>query len=162
MFNLNWFSVASPVPAFPGEFLITAGVYASGGIEDLLDSDNLDLSARRNNADISSRVWIELKSQSALALPAEFSITVEGSVFARTQVNQTVELWNYDVSDWEAVDTRAANRFSDTTVTIEMAGDPSRFVEPGTRGIEARLSYESINQRQRFTANVDQVFWSIR
>ena len=91
----------------------------------------------------------------------EIEITLEGAVFARSLVNQTVFLFNYDTDDWEQVDSRPANRFSDATANFSVTGDVSRFVQPGTNQIEARVLYQSANPRQRFSSNTDFFSWTI-
>ncbi|MEM7457528.1 MAG: hypothetical protein AAF456_24555, partial [Planctomycetota bacterium] len=145
----------------PSSFNVLHGTYASGGLSDLTASDNSDLSARRNSSDIQSRVTIEVEATSPTAFPTSMDFTLESSVFARSTVNQNLELFNYDTSSWELVDTRAAMRLIDSTVTVTPTGDLSRFVEPGTLAIEARVRYVSPAQRQSFSGNVDQMVWEI-
>jgi hypothetical protein len=88
-------------------------------------------------------------------------VTLEGAVFARSPVNQTIELYDYIAGVWEQVDTRAATRFSDSTVTVAATGDLSRFVEAGTMFIKARIRYQSTNPRQQFSSNTDLFIWTI-
>ena len=79
---------------------------------------------------------IEVKGFSPVASPSSLEVTLEGSVFARSQVYQTIELYDYVAGVWEQVDARAATRFTDSTVTLAATGDLSRFVEGGTMFIE--------------------------
>ena len=74
---------------------------------------------------------------------------------------QAIDLWNYESGIWEEVDTRNASRFSDATVTVSATGDCSRFVESGARSILTRCRFQSVNPRQRFSANIDQTIWEI-
>lgn len=142
--------------------IITAGTLSSGGLPELGDSDNQDLSLRRSNSDIQSRTGFSVSATSTIQSPSAFEITVEASVFARTPVNQIIELFDYDLQAWEQVDVREASRFIDSTVTVQAAGDLSRFVEDGTGLIEARIRYQSVaNPRQAFSSNTDLVTWTI-
>ena len=88
-------------------------------------------------------------------------VTLEGSVLARTAVNQIIEVFNFDTDSFEQVDIRGATRFKDSTTTVELTGDLSRFVEPGTNAILARVRYLSANPRQSFTSITDRVSWAI-
>ncbi|MEM7453005.1 MAG: hypothetical protein AAF456_01495 [Planctomycetota bacterium] len=146
---------------FPTSITPVNGNVQSGGVPELTFSDNTDFSMARRSADIQARITYEVKSVSPVAMPATFEITVEGSVFARPAVTQTVELFDYDTGTWEQVDTRNASRFGDTVVTIAPGGDLSRFVEPGTNCIEARIRFVAAAQRALFTSNTDQVVWTI-
>lgn len=141
--------------------IVSAGNLASGSSDDLAESDNLDVSARRSPVDVQSRVHFELKGVSPLITPDSLSFTVEASVFARTNVVQKIDLWDYDLSDWVEVDSRNATRFTDSTATVDATGDLARFIEPLTKCLQARVRYISDNPRQQFTANVDQMVWLI-
>lgn len=139
----------------------TRGVLASGGPAELANSDNVDLAIRRSSTDIQSRTEFEVTAVSPTDQPSSFDITVEGSVFARLDVNQTIELFDYSANVWEEVDTRAASRFIDASATVSAAGVLSRFIEPGTLNIRARVRFNSPNPRQQFTSNTDHFFWEI-
>jgi hypothetical protein len=145
----------------PQSFLVTRGTFVSGGIPELANSDNADLSIRRAASDIQSRTEFEVSSVSPVANPASMQVTLEGAVFARSQVNQIIELFNFLTNNWEQVDSRSASRLTDTTVTVTATGNLARFVEAGTRSIEARIRYQSVNPRQQFSSNTDHFFWTI-
>lgn len=77
-------------------------------------------------------------------------------------LDNSCDLWNYVTEQFEQIDSRNAMQFLDVVTTIEAGGDVSRFVEPGTGCVEARVRFESAkNARQQFAANIDQVLWSI-
>ena len=142
-------------------FDVTRGDYVSGGLAELRDSDNADLSARRRQSDIQSRVFIEFKGLSPTATPASLEVTLEASVFARSTVNQSIDLFNYQTLAWEEIDTRAASRLTDQVTTVMATGDLARFVSPDDGCVLARVRFESLAARQNFSANVDQFFWTI-
>lgn len=146
-----------------GSLEVTEGEYVSGGLPELGESDNMDLTIRRRNADLQSRTEFELKSTSPTATPTSFEFMLEGSVFARGNVVQTIELFDYVAGAWELVDTTDANRapMPDKIVTATATGDLSRFVEEGTMSIEARIRYKSDRNRQTFASNTDQAVWTI-
>lgn len=151
-----------PVVVTATSVAATRGTYAAGSAGSLSTSDNADFSIRRASADTVSRTEITATSASTTENPTLFTITVEDSVFARTDVNRIIELFNYDTSSWEGVDTQLATRFVDSTVTVDPTGDLSRFVESGTLEIRARIRYQWLNPRQVFTSNTDLFTWTIQ
>ena len=156
-------ALAGTVPSTtitPSSFVVTRGNYAAGNVASLANSDNSDLSIRRSTSDIQSRCEFEVAGMSPVALPSLIEISLEGSVFARTQVSQTVELFDFDAGIWEEVYTGVAARFSDTTVSAEATGDLSRYVQAGSLSVKARIRYQSLNARQQFTSNTDQFTWT--
>ena len=64
---------------FPESFLVTRGVHVSGGIGELAESDNMDLSLRRLNSDIQSRTEFEVKAVSPDPTPSSLEVMLEGS-----------------------------------------------------------------------------------
>lgn len=142
-------------------FEVTRGNQSGGGLIELQSSDDEDLSVLRANADVFAITEIEVKAVSPSSTPTIFDITLESSVFARTDVTQTIALYNYDTAEFEELDLRPASRFLDATAMVTPTGDFSRFVENGTNCIRAQLTYESINPRQRFASNIDLFSWTI-
>jgi hypothetical protein len=153
---------ANPVVIPPDSFLVTRGTYVSGGISELSNSDDADLSIVRSASDLQSRTEFEISAVSPNANPVLFEVSLEGSVFARSAVSQTIELFNYATGVWETVDTRDAGRFTDATATVAASGDLSRYVEAGTMAIRARVRFQSPVARQQFSSNVDLFSWTIQ
>ena len=52
-------------------------------------------------------------------------------------------------------------RFSDSTVVITAGGDVSRFVEPGTGEMTARIRYVGNSPRLQFSVNADYAVWRL-
>lgn len=151
-----------PMVVTPDSLLVTRGIHVSGGIPELSNSDDADLSIVRSGSDVQSRTEFEISAVSPDANPLMFEVSLEGSVFSRSEVSQIIELFNYNSSTWESLDTRAAGRFTDETATVAASGDLSRFVEPGTMAIRARVRYQSPIARQQFSSNVDLFSWTIQ
>ena len=161
-FHLNAIGGCSSVVT-PSTVTPTLGQYVGGGIAELAESDNADYQMRRSNNDLQSRTEFEVKSTSPTATPTRFEFTLKGSVFARGNVVQTIEFFDYVAGDWELVDTTNAARapMPDKVVTATATGDLSRFVEAGTLCIAARIRYKSDRNRQKFASNTDQAIWMI-
>ncbi len=145
----------------PNSVLVTHGTLVSGGVIELGEKDSVDLTIRRSTSDIQSRTEFEVKSLPPVETFSSLEVTLKGSVFARSEVTQTIELFDYAVNDWEQIDSREASRFTDSTVTVAATGDLSRFVEPGTMCMKARIRYQSPVARQQFSSNTDQFIWTI-
>ncbi len=153
-----------PFTVTPNSFLVTRGQYFSGDETDLAVSDNSDLSLRRLDTDIQSRTEFVVKGFSPIVTPSSLEFTLEGAVFARSNVVQTIELFDYVAASWEIIDSRNAVRSPapDSVVTVAATGDLSRFVEAGTMSVEARVRYKSDSPRQNFASNTDQTIWMIQ
>jgi hypothetical protein len=154
-------TLAEPMTVVGESLTITRGTYVSGDINSLSASDNVDLSLSRSSGDIQSRTELEIRSTSPFANPSAMEVTLEGSVFARSAVSQRIELFDYVAGGWEQIDLRDASRFSDGVVNIMPSGDLSRFVQPGTRAMSARIHFQSLNPRQQFSSNTDLFQWTV-
>lgn len=152
---------SGPVLVPVDSFEVIRGMYSSGDLADLEFSDNVDLSVRRNPTGIQSVVELELKGVSPTETPSSLEFTLEASVFARSTVNQSILLFDYVAGEYEQLDMREAAQFTDLVTTVTPTGDLSRFVEPGTGCVMASVLFQSINPRQQFTANIDQIVWQI-
>jgi hypothetical protein len=143
----------------PDSYERTAGIYVSGGLADLLESDDSDLTIRNFGA---GSVEFEIKGVSPVANPSAFEVTFEASTSPLlSNVDQTIELYDYDDESWVEVDVRRAARINDDVVTVAATGDLSRFVENGTDCVEARVRFKSVNPRRRFVSDSDQFKWTI-
>ncbi|MEM7453714.1 MAG: VCBS repeat-containing protein [Planctomycetota bacterium] len=144
------------------DFAVTRGELGSEGLIELGVSDDDGFILVRENIDPQPRTTVELKGISPVAVPQSLEFTLESFVFSRVGVTQSVEMFNYDTSSWEQVDTRPAARFQDEVLTLTIAGDTSRFVEPGTLCIEARVDFRAANPRAKFSSSMDHFFWLIQ
>lgn len=139
---------------------VLRGTLRTGGIPQLLSSDNADYSVSRSATDVESEVVFEVSGTTSTSTPSSLSLQFESSVFARTDVNQSIELFDHSLGVWEAIDQRPASRFVDQSVVLSVSGDLSRFVEPTSQRIVTRVGYHSLNVRQQFSANVDLLQWN--
>lgn len=144
----------------PDNVKVTLGMAATGTVEDLRQSDNADFSIRRSSIDVQSRTQFQISSISPVENPTSIEIRLEGSVFARTNVVQSIQLFAYNTNTWVTIDSRNATRFSDSTVTASGSGELARFVAFDLQ-VLARVTFTSDNPRQQFTSNTDQFVWVI-
>ncbi len=145
----------------PNSVTPTRGLFVSGNAGSLAQSDNVDYVMRRAVNDTQSVTQFEVEGTSPERSPFSMEVTLEGAVFARSTVVQTIELWNDRLGSWELIDTRNASNMIDSTVVVNPTGDLSRFVEQTNRILRARIRFQSLNPRQRFSSNTDLFTWSI-
>ena len=150
-----------PIVVNPDTATITRGDFVGGTATDLAASDNVDFQGRRASNDIQPRVDLEVTSTSSIQNPSAFQFSVEGSVFARGAVEQTVELFDYDASAWVAFGTVNSNRFGDSTQVVDGTGDLARFVDDATGEVRARVRFRALVGRNQFATNTDHIFWTI-
>ena len=145
----------------PDSDTLVRGSILGGTVEDLGASDNVDYRLARNQADIQARIQLELKGTTTIQSPSSFELTVEAGVFARGNITQTIDLYDYDLGAWEEVDVRNAQRVGDSTVVITATGDLARFVDDATGCVETRITWRAAAARASFSANPDFVQWTI-
>ncbi|MEM7457258.1 MAG: hypothetical protein AAF456_23145 [Planctomycetota bacterium] len=150
----------NPANTFADTIQVTRGTVRAGSLNDLIASDDNDLSVSRNPVDVQPTISIEFCTQSFISSPDDLTFTLESSVFARANISQEIELFDFSSQQWEQVDMRNASRFGDLTVTVDTSGNVSRFVEAGSRAMKARVTFNSAQPRARFSANIDRVEWN--
>jgi hypothetical protein len=150
-----------PFEVAPEAVKVIFGQHQSGDLTSLSQSDNSDLSIRRSSIDLIARTGFEVTGTSPESNPDSIRLIVEGSVFARSGVTQTIDLYDFDSATWEQLDSRMASRFSDVVVDVAATGELSRFVESGSNRLKARVQYRSTASRQQFSSNTDQFIWTI-
>jgi hypothetical protein len=149
-------------PVFPDAFEVTRGVLLVGGLDELLSSDDarLNVGARRPTEIAASSVEIELTGTSPTETPSALAFTVEAAS-SGDPANQIIELFNYDSTQWERLDVRAATN-SDRTVTVNVTTNPGRFVEDGTGEMKARVGFLDLGVTfPSWDGRYDVTFWTI-
>jgi hypothetical protein len=147
---------------FPDTITTTRGTYVSGDINSIATSDNSDYVIRRATSDTVSRTEFVVTGSSSTTSPSSFDVTLEGAVFARSTVVQSIFLFNYVTASYEMVDMRNASNMVDSTVMVSATGDLSRFVDQTTMEVRARVLFQSAAApRQRFSSNTDMFIWMI-
>ena len=149
------------VTVSPSSYAFTSGLQSSGSLQSLLESDDDRVIGRKSGSQVSGGVDIEFLGTSNTDSPSQLDLTFEASTLTRRNVTQSIDLFNYDSDSWELVDTRNASRGGDQSIVISPSGDLSRFVQPGTLNVEARVRFSGVVNRQTYTTRVDQVQWTI-
>ena len=71
---------------------------------------------------------------------------------------QTTQMWNWNTSSWELLDSRATTQ-NDTFAIIKVASNPGRFINSSTREVRSRIVHTSAlgADGYRWTFGLDQV-----
>lgn len=133
-----------PFESLPIFYELVRGTYQSGRLDDLFFSDDsrLVVLQRTALAPTQPNVRVEFVGSSRTQAPRSLTFTLESSCSAipSGNVERRIELYNFDLETWELVLTdNPTNADSVTRVTVDT--DVSRFVDPGTRQVNARVSY---------------------
>ncbi len=128
---------ATPVP--PTAFSVTQGALVSGTLQDLLSSDDsrVVVEARRPTELAVASAEIQVTGTSPTASPGSLTFVVEAASNG-APARQRIELFNYQTNSWETVDERDTAP-SDRTVSVTIVSNASRFVQPATRAVRARI-----------------------
>ena len=140
---------------------LVTGRTVSGGLVDLLSSDNQDWIVRRAANNIQPKTMVEISTTSPTDSPHSIRIRLECSVLSRPQITQTIQLFNFDTQLWETVDAQPASQFSDLVVEVRPTGDVTRFVDATTLEMRARIIHLAPVNRARFSASLDEVAWIV-
>ncbi|HRI44529.1 MAG TPA: hypothetical protein PLL78_11520 [Fimbriimonadaceae bacterium] len=141
--------------------LSIGGLNGGGNLASLLASDN----ARLRVIGLFQKggpqsLHVEVTSTAPYTNPLSIRLTVESQATAGQ--NQAVRLWNYDSGAYETVDTRAVTE-TDATIDIDPTGSASRFVNPLTREIRARIVFLPLVMSKPIpTASVDFAGWTFQ
>ena len=157
-------STGGPVVVIGETLTVSPGLQNAGGLPELEVSDGMDLQIFRDPLSINAVTQFELTSTSPTASPSTFDFTLEGNCVSRPNIVQRIELFNYVTMAYETVDERNANRTPnpDLAITVSPGGDLSRFVDPSTLEIKARIRYRADIARAGFASNTDQAVWTIQ
>jgi hypothetical protein len=155
--------VTGAATVLPEDYSIVRGIWVSGDLEDLCESDDsrLVVQAGPTMDPTESPVWVMVEGTSPVSAPSELRFTLEARANT-TGLRQRIELYNYLTESWEEVDTRAATT-TDSVVVVAVSGDPSRFIEPGTLSMKAQLTWKNTAPVMLwpFAVGIDHTVWSV-
>ncbi|MCW5936015.1 MAG: PQQ-like beta-propeller repeat protein [Fimbriimonadaceae bacterium] len=152
-----------PQDTLPSEFQIFRGALESGGLQELLRSDDTYLTVR--NGPVlnlqEAPIAVDVRSVSPSASPSSFEFTLETRVSTTGLLQETL-LYDWSQGRFVLLDSRAATAV-DTVVTVPVA-NPAPYIEAGTRRIAARVQFRKTGptQANAFRAFYDRLAWRIR
>jgi hypothetical protein len=133
--------ISPTTDVLPTQFTVTRGSLTSGGLADLFFSDDsyLNIEARRPTEIAAASVEIVVEGTSPTASPTSLTFVLEAGQ-SGDPTRQRIELFNFQTNQWEMLDERNGP-FADTVVRVNISSNASRFVQPGTRTMRARIGY---------------------
>ncbi len=141
---------------------VVFGELLSGGVANLLFSDDsyLQVGAIRPTELAAPSVDVVLTATSPTTNPSSLSFTLEASSDG-SPVRQRIWLFNYQTAQWELVDDRSATA-GDQTVTVNVSGNPARFVNGSTGEMKARIGYMDFGVTfLAWGGKLDKAFWTV-
>ncbi|MBA3725048.1 MAG: hypothetical protein H0W86_01015 [Armatimonadetes bacterium] len=153
-----WVSRASA----PTSYSIFRGSVISGTLASLLSSDD-DKLVMRPGAVFSNAeppIQIILNSTAPTSSPAGFSFSLESNA-SIANAEQKISLYNYVAGQYEVLDTRLATT-ADDTVHVSVTTNTSRFIQPLTMAIRARVSYRALGATfvYPWLGRIDKAWWA--
>ena len=118
---------------------VTNGVSLSGNQQSLneSDEDRMVISPTSTGQRLGTGVTVSIFAPTGTI--NSFVVGVESSnTLLAGAGTQTIELWNWNTSAWESVDSRATAP-SDGLALVNVSSNPSRFVNASTREVQARI-----------------------
>lgn len=131
-------------PLAMNSYAVEHGIRTGGSLESLIESDDDKLRIRSVLFPFQITPPIRLGSTavSPVANTTELRLIIESSADS-INVQQTVELYNFETGSYEVVDARAADT-SDSTVEVVIVTNPSRFIRAASREVWPRITYRQV------------------
>jgi hypothetical protein len=148
----------------PNSFSLFRGNLISGGLSELLASDDQRLVAQAGLTLFAGESPLQLvvTGTSPMEEPCELRFAVEAHV-STPGLRQTVYLFNYVTGQYEEVGFWPGS-VSDSIAEVTVTTNPERFVQPGTREIKAKIAYTQVGLVLHWPwyAHFDHTYWTIR
>ncbi len=155
-------AAAESITTPPDEFKTFRGFLASGGLDDLLDSDDNDLCHNPGITifPLEAPVTLDFLGTLPNDSPASLDVTIESSANT-VGLELAISFWNYNTNSWDVVGTDTQTNNVDTVRTF--AGIPADHVEAGTGEVRTRYEVRVVSFIFLFPwlDCVDHVFWTI-
>jgi hypothetical protein len=143
---------------------VLRGVQTAGDLEDVFESDDSYLKFQPGLTLNSSEppVWIEFMGSLPNDNPAVLSVTLEAQADT-PGLTQTIEMFNYNSSEYELVDSQSASFNVDNVATIDVSANITDYVEPGTGAVQSRVGWRTTGPILIYpwTICIDQVDWNV-
>ncbi len=146
----------------PTFYSMFRGSVISGNLGSLQNSDNNRLVMRPGAVFSSGEppIQVILNSTAPSSSPSGFSFSLESNA-SIANAEQKISLYNFDDEVYEVLDTRLATA-SENTVNVNVTSDTSRFIQPLTRAIRARVSYRALGSTfvYPWLGRIDKAWWA--
>jgi photosystem II stability/assembly factor-like uncharacterized protein len=152
--------VVPSTDVLPQSAQLQIGVHVSGGVPELLASDNAYYVAkpRYGIPRQQDRVMLVVEGTSPSTTPSALEFKVECRVTDSVQLR--VEFWNFQTGAWEEVHFSQA-ALVDTEVTVTAPAPASRYIDVSTRKVRARLLFRPADTNRLWIAYIDRTVWRV-
>lgn len=152
----------------PEGWKLLDGILTGGQVADLFHSDDqyFELEPYPTSNSVKQKIHLILQATSTTETPATLRFRLEAKMLGWLtpgDVVQSIELFNYNTHRYEILDSRPVG-IVDGCLEFTVNGNPSRFVQSGTREITAGLTWKSVSFSGAtfdWVIDVDQAAWSI-
>lgn len=152
-----------PVTLYPTGYAVTSGALVSGDLSTLQHADGQYLVVKPSVVQghaprYAGAVQVVVSTTAPTTNPSSLKLSLVAHS-SKLGVLQSIELFDYSAGAFAGVDTRLATRIDQTVVIA--ATDPARFVNPSTREVEARFTYNPTGSllSLNWMAFIDQATW---
>jgi hypothetical protein len=141
---------------------VVRGVVQSGGLAEVLTSDNLRLVVLPGIVFTSQQypIVVEAKAEAPLGTEEAFSFTVE-TQGSSMNVIQQIALYNYQTNSFDQLDVRNLT-LTDTTISADIFEGAQDYIEPVSKEVKARISFKAVGPVfvSPWQARTDLIRWS--
>ena len=150
--------------AQPSIYIIKRGMYVSGGLPDLYESDDQYLSILAGFTITSNEppVWVEIEGTAPLSTPSQLMFTCEAHINSPGMVIQTITLFNYTTGNYEIFDSRTAT-LTDQVVTVTLTNAAVHYIHPETKQMKAQYMWKQTGPTAMFPweISIDESNWAV-
>lgn len=148
----------------PTSFQATRGVLQSGGLADLLNSDDSSvvISQRPQSSPALANAELTAFGNAGIFTASTIALTVElkSNGVPSSRVVQRLSMFNFQTNQWTTLDERAPTT-SDSTVAVTVSAQASSYLSPSGE-IRARIGwFDRGTISPNWTGSVDLVRWEI-
>lgn len=147
----------------PDEFAVTRGVLVSGGLTELGESDDqrMVIQERPPFSLLDPSIRLEMSGTAPTDTIVRVGFVLETSA-SFNNIPQVVRLYDFTGGGWEVVDQRFTT-LPDEAIEFTELTEAARFVEPGTRRVQARLDWLNPGNTlfPGWVVRIDQFVWQI-
>lgn len=157
--NIEALSAATVAPT---AYAKLTGNHLSGGLAEILRSDNLYIHATVDlSAEITNPISYLFETTSPLSDPSQLRFSIESGGDADGR-GEYIELYNFAENRWEFIQSQSLNS-SDRVATVTITNNAARFIHPTTLTTRARLTWfeDSSEINQLLAIRIDRVWWNI-
>lgn len=160
--NVLTINSIGPVDAAPTSFSILTGSLLSGGLSDILTSDDLRLTIRPSFAGARTDPNIVVEATTTAANPATLSrIDIRVEALATAGPNtQSIEAFNYVSNTWVSLGSVATST-TDLAQTVSITTNPSNYRSGGQMKIRYVVKADVANGSRSWTGQIDQIKWTL-